>query len=128
MLPSGIRPPQTGLTKRLARVLASAGGGAVIAGLAGVTCGTLYGLLYGLTHGTLEPIVSHGLYFAACGALAGAIVGAFARITDEGEPLPSEPQEEGTSRLPRTPGLPEPLRIRIRLWQGRGTRDYPSSN
>jgi hypothetical protein len=42
----------------------------------------LYGTLDGLIHGDLWRVVSVGAYFALCGAVAGAVVGGFVRLTD----------------------------------------------
>ena len=52
--------------------------GATTAGLYGV----LFGTLLGLSHGDPMLVVSSGLYFALHGAVAGALVGGYARMID----------------------------------------------
>ncbi len=51
---------------------------AVVAGLYGV----LYGFLDGLVHADPGRVVSAGLYFAFCGAMAGALIDSFGRMID----------------------------------------------
>src|SRR5262245_26749576 len=56
-------------------------GSAVVAASAGL-CGLLFGMLHALVH--LEPlwIIASGAYFSFCGALAGGLLGGFARLLD----------------------------------------------
>ena len=56
-------------------------GSAVVAASVGL-CGLLFGMLHALVH--LEPlwIFASGAYFSICGALAGGLLGGFARVLD----------------------------------------------
>lgn len=56
--------------------------GATVGGTAAWFFGVLFGTLAGLTHGDIWLFASAGLYFALRGALAGALVGGFARMID----------------------------------------------
>ena len=56
-------------------------GSAAVAASAGL-CGLLFGMLHALVH--LEPlwIIAGSAYFSFCGALAGGLLGGFARLLD----------------------------------------------
>jgi len=77
----------------IASPLARAARWAAIDALIGAPCAALYGLLFsgvsGILYGEPGKIATTMLYFTACGAAAGALVGAFGALIG-GETNPSE--------------------------------------
>src|SRR5271167_682034 len=70
--------------------------GAAVGATGAGLCGVLYATMICLIHGDMWRLASIGLYFAVCGAVAGALAGGFARLID------SEDVADHTNRLPHS--------------------------
>ena len=84
----------------------------------GVLLGVCFGSLLALFYGSLSPILPVLIRFTLCGAAAGAIVGAFARVFDSHNPLtehePEEARQPSVRRIRRPGVLPPSLLGRTR--------------
>jgi hypothetical protein len=68
------------MIKTLVRGITWAAFGAVLAGIGGAVVGVIHGAMFSLLDGDWGKVVSHGLYFAGCGMIAGVLVGALAGL------------------------------------------------
>jgi hypothetical protein len=75
--------------------------GMVLGGVAAGVFGAVYGALSCLLRPTAPSVVAHGLYFGACGAVAGAMVAAFAWITTAGDRPGAQKTGDGHPRAER---------------------------
>lgn len=86
--------------------------GAALEACAGAVFGAAFGTVQGFLHWDATAGVRAFAYVTLCGAVAGAIVGAFSRLTDGCNPLAAD-DAEWVAR-PRYGDLPAPLRDRLR--------------